>query len=344
MCEGFLLRPLQIEAKVQNRGYSLLLQRRLVDFAADHTYGQVRAKLKEHYGLELGKETIRRITNRHAKAIEESTPLLSEVPGHTGEMQMIVQADGSMVPTVEPSPEREPGSDRRKHKQMAWKEYRLVLAYGKGKVDPVYGGTFGTVDEAGGQMLDAAIRAGMGRNTRIHGLGDGAPWVADQMERVFGSQAAYLVDYYHLCEYLAKASQVMKEVQEDWLKHAKEKSLRKDGVASLKADMRPYLEPGPVPDEEAPVRHCYRYINNREGQFNYYKAKQEGLPVGSGRIESGHRTVIQARLKRAGTWWRKENASGMIAMRINRANQQWESYWHGQFQNSLGVYRYQRAA
>jgi hypothetical protein len=51
------------------------------------------------------------------------------------------------------------------------------------------------------------------------------------------------------------------------------------------------------------------------------------LPVGSGEIEAAHRHIIQARLKRAGAWWRPENADSMLAMRIARANDNWIQCW-----------------
>jgi hypothetical protein len=53
----------------------------------------------------------------------------------------------------------------------------------------------------------------------------------------------------------------------------------------------------------------------------------EGLPIGSGEIESAHRYVAQKRLKLHGAWWRVENAEYMLALRINRLNGDWEAYW-----------------
>ena len=40
----------------------------------------------------------------------------------------------------------------------------------------------------------------------MHGIGDGAPWIAEQVKQQFGSQGEYLIDFYHLCEYLAAAA------------------------------------------------------------------------------------------------------------------------------------------
>ncbi|SCA63425.1 hypothetical protein SCG7086_AR_00070 [Chlamydiales bacterium SCGC AG-110-P3] len=51
------------------------------------------------------------------------------------------------------------------------------------------------------------------------------------------------------------------------------------------------------------------------------------LPIGSGEIESAHRTVIQRRLKISGAWWLPETAKKMLALRCMRANGEWEKYW-----------------
>lgn len=47
----------------------------------------------------------------------------------------------------------------------------------------------------------------------------------------------------------------------------------------------------------------------------------------SGEIESAHRYIVQQRMKRPGAWWRAHNAEHMLALRLNRANRQWDSYW-----------------
>jgi hypothetical protein len=86
------------------------------------------------------------------------------------------------------------------------KEARLCLAHPQGSVSPVYGATLGTPEQAGEQMLHCAIEAGLGSKTHVHCIGDGAPWIADQVDRVFGTQGYYLLDFYHLCDYLAAAS------------------------------------------------------------------------------------------------------------------------------------------
>ena len=55
-------------------------------------------------------------------------------------------------------------------------------------------------------------------------------------------------------------------------------------------------------------------------------ALAQGLPIGSGEIESAHRYIVQQRLKRPGAWWTLDNAEHMLARRLNRANGLWTQY------------------
>lgn len=93
-------------------------------------------------------------------------------------------------------------------------------------------------------------------------------------------------------------------------------------------ELENHLEPENLIEEDAPVRKAYRYMSNRLTNLDYAKAKELGLPIGSGLIESGHRHVLQARLKKAGTAWLPENAEKMAQIRVIRANNKWESFWN----------------
>ena len=68
-------------------------------------------------------------------------------------------------------------------------------------------------------------------------------------------------------------------------------------------------------------------MSNRTTFLDYQGALAAGLPIGSGEIESAHRYVIQSRLKRAGAWWTLDNLENMLALRVRRANREWDAYW-----------------
>lgn len=103
--------------------------------------------------------------------------------------------------------------------------------------------------------------------------------------------------------------------------------LKTEETLAVLAELSKYTEAQKFPDEEAPVRKCKRYMENRMDQFDYKEAIEEELPIGSGEIESAHRYVIQKRLKLAGAAWKFNNADNMLSLRILRANNNWKSYW-----------------
>ena len=312
---------------MKHRGCSQPLQRVVVDFAADVPFAQAREKLHEHYGVSLSASTIRAITEAHARGCAHFRQDESAWPSEDGVSALIAEIDGGMVPIVQIDVQQH---DRRKGKRLLWKEIKLCLTHAHGSATPVYGGTLlGGVDEAGRQVRACAIASGLGTHTRVHGVGDGASWIADQIAVQFGTQGQYLVDFFHVCEYLAPAAKVCApEDPNAWLERQKAR-LKANRSAALLGELLGAIEPPEVPDEEAPVRVCHRYLSNRRHQLDYAGARAAGLPIGSGEIESAHRYVVQQRLKRPGAWWTPENAEAMLALRLVRANHQWADYWKG---------------
>ena len=303
------------------------LQRAVTDFAADVSFAQTMDKLVEHYGVLLGESTIRRITQGHARRMFEAFTPQASWPEEAGCEVVIAEMDGGMVPIVA-SDEAQP--DRRKGKHLHWKEAKLCLAHAQGDCTPVYGGTLqGGVESAGQALFDCATRAGSGRESHLHAVGDGAEWIALQVEERFGAQGGYLIDFYHVCDYLAAAGKALHTTEEaavNWIQEQKTR-LKTVGSEQLLQTLKPHREPGTIPDEESPIRCCYRYLSQRLNQLDYPQALAQELPIGSGEIESAHRYVVQQRLKRPGAWWRIENAEHMLALRLNRANKQWSAYW-----------------
>ena len=329
--EGHLVRPFSHGHGVTCRGYSLPLQRRITDFGADEPFGKVSGKLQEHYGITVPASSARVITEHHAQGIHEHEQegLQHTIPEHAGSACIIAETEGTMIPILTPI-DRETAAalpDKRKARKGGWKEARLTLTHAQGSVSPVFGGTIGRPDDVGDQLLSCALRSGMGQATYVHNVDDGAPWIAHQVDRVFGAQGEFLVDFYHLCEYLSAASTACAPNEAARFFALQKQQMKTNQTTTVLNALQPHIEPDAIPDERAPVRCCSRYITNREGQFNYQGALDKDLPIGSGEIESAHRYLIQDRLKIAGAWWDEDNARNMISLRILRANGDWEEYW-----------------
>ena len=301
------------------------MQRILTDFGADESFVGATKKAREHYGLEVPASGVRQQTLVHAKAIGG---IALQLPKETVKT-IITEMDGCMLPMVQPSSEA--GVDRRKGKQLFWREARLCCARSKDGVDGVYGATFGSVNIAGLLWRQTACLAGLGPQTQVHGLGDGAPWIVSTFQEQFGrgpaAQATYTIDFHHVSDYLAAAAlAVAPERNKDWL-HEQQGYLLQNEVRRVLSTLESHLEN--AQQKEAPVRRAHRYITERKEYMDYAAAKAAELPIGSGEVESGHRHVLQKRLKIAGAWWREPNAEAMLQLRTARANKLWDKYWLG---------------
>lgn len=327
---GRVLRPFSTTAEVYCRGYSLPLQRAISDFGADVPFGRIPEKLREHHGISVPISSAQAITQNHAACVHQTQLLHTEIPTKVGVEQLIVEMDGTLIPIVEaPDAVDQNGIpiDRRTTRSTRFKEARLALARSSEEFQPKFGATFGTPDDAGDQLLDCAIAAGMGANTHVHAVGDGAEWIANQVRALFGDRATYLLDFYHLSEYLAAASVVCAPTHADvWLEQ-QQQHLKRNGWQQVLTALRSNLEPVTTADEHAPVRAAYRYIENRPNQLDYQGAITADLPIGSGEIESAHRYVILERLDIAGAWWTQEKAEELLSLRVLRENHQWDDYW-----------------
>ena len=207
---GDRFRPFSESIGVSPRSYSRCLQRVICDFGSDHAFGTVNKKLQEHYGITMPSSSARSITEHHAQEITNLGAALG-LPVSSPADFVIGETDGSMIPIVETYvPEQaEPSDklpDRRKHKRLFWKEARLSMAHAKGSVTPIFAGTMDSVQVAGLQLLSCVTTAGATEKTKVHCVGDGARWIANQVEEKFGSNGTYLIDFYHLCEYLSAAA------------------------------------------------------------------------------------------------------------------------------------------
>ena len=307
------------------RGYSRPLQRVITDFGADLPFARVSDKLKEHYGISVPPSAAASLTYRHARGLD-SADILPNAPT-TVPMLLIAQADGSMIPVVQmATTDTSEHRDKRKRRVLSWKEARLTLVRHPAEIEPTFAVTLGDAQATGENLKRLAIAAGLGRHTRVHGLGDGAPWIAEQMDRQFGAQGRYLIDFYHLCDYLAAAAPVCAPPQpECWLSAQKDR-FKSGALTTVMADLESHRE-ADTAQGDTPVRDAYRYIANRPDQFDYPQAIAANLPIGSGEVESAHRSVIQKRLKLPGAWWLPDNAQAMLNLRCLRANHRWKDYW-----------------
>ncbi len=307
------------------RGRSKRLERVLTDFGCEHSFKHAAARVQEHYGFEINTSAVREATLENAQRAQQIQEKEYDEPFRAlpkvGAEYVVAEADGSMVCTV--------GSGTRKGKRpREWKEIRLAAAQARGSTETFYAATFGEVKQLGRRWGHCARRAGRGLNSQVHAVGDGAEWIRLQTREIFGSSGAFLCDFYHVSEYLAQAAPTCRVKAPDQWRRTQQKRLTRGALNKVIDALSEHLEAPDTPEELAPVTNAHRYVTNRTDCLDFPRALRLDLPIGSGMIESGHRHVLQARLKKAGAAWLLRNADSIANLRVLRANSQWLTLWN----------------
>jgi hypothetical protein len=324
------VRPLCERLGVDPGGYSRGLEQAVVDFGAEDSFALAAKRLGRHHPVRLSAGTVRKITLRHAAEMarmQKPEGCLSQLPA-MGVKDLVVEADGTMLPVVEFTSPAPSSGDKRKARKTSWREMRLCAAKDPQKADARYACDMDGVHELGQRWSHCAGKAGWGMKSRLHAVSDGATWIGLQVKACLGENAAHLLDLYHVMEYLAAAQKACgpwNDPRKRWLKVQKQRLL-KNQSAKVIDELSSHLEP--PGREDTPVRDAWRYLCNHRDQLDYKTARERDLPVGSGLIESAHRHVLQKRLKLSGAWWTASNLDHMAQLRTCRANNDWDDYWN----------------
>lgn len=260
--------------------------------------------------------------SEHAARAASQTPEtpVATLPAH-GSETILTEADGTMIPTWS---YRSDVPDRRKAKRREFKEMRLFVSREKGRLTSSYAGGFVDMEQAGACWSHCVKLAGWSSKSFIHGVFDGADWIRRRFEEQFGEHGEWLVDFFHLGEYLAEACKSAC-LGEQWLSSAMSRTKRSE-LSETIATLRENLEGQDIPDEEAPVRSALRYIENRAEHLDYASAIERDLPIGSGLTEGAHRHVLHPKLKVPGAWL-SSKAHDIAQLIFVRENQGWDDFW-----------------
>jgi hypothetical protein len=307
---------------VTHRGYSLPLQRAMADFGAERSFAHAVAALKEHYRIVIPESAVRDRTLEHAgKSVNVSVPKLTP----DNPTQCVTSMDGTMIPIM--GLRDDPAQpDGRKRRFVGWKEAKHCMAYTEGSSVSRHMVSFSDPEKAGRTWRTVAEQTGITARTYIHGIGDGAPWIADQFRTHFGGYGKYTLDLFHVCERLAKVVELHPKLPKNWL-HCRKEELLANKWKAVFNRLAKLEEPVGTADKDAPARTTLAYLKPRIEHLDYKTAEARGLPVGSGCMEGSHRSVLQERLKIAGAWWSEDSANAMAHLRVLRANEGWASYW-----------------
>ena len=159
-------------------------------------------------------------------------------------------------------------------------------------------------------------------------LSDGAHDLVDALTTEVGGrvdrEVAQAVDFWHLIEKLGAAARLL---EGDHARHLARWRLRllnvehaaRDILHELRVSGREHVQVG----ETAPVHDAITYLANHHDKMNYAALRAAGLPIGSGNTEATCKTLVDVRMKRAGSRWNIKTARHVVQLRALATSDRW---------------------
>lgn len=332
------VRPVKTLLRLHHGQRSIAVQRALVDFGAEESFGQASTRFLEHYGWEIGRTSVLRlvegiaqdgqryVAQRLQMMRSEFDAPLAQRPGCE---RMIVELDGCEIRTgkLVPLPGRARTKVRRRkrrRRQEDWRDVRVGLVRRPEEIERTAVAWLGPYQQVTDQLFSAAVGRGLSSRTQAIGVGDGGNGLREALAEQFAG-LRYILDRPHIKSHLyetAEALGLQQEARETWVRERLDLMDGGDAQAALR-HMRAELRRKPNERLRQLVSHVTRFRD----AVHYARYRAEGLPSGSGEVESAHRSIPQKRLKLPGACWRQETLNPMLALRVLRANGWWNDFW-----------------
>jgi hypothetical protein len=154
-------------------------------------------------------------------------------------------------------------------------------------------------------------------------LCDGAIWIKDFFQ-TFYPKATQILDIYHVKEHIADfATLAIDENQrKQWLENQYQKLIESHSDIIIETVQKCQ---NLTKNAKKLQQNLINYLKNNQFRINYKTYRENGWLIGSGPIESAHRTVIQQRMKLSGQLWTMKKAQNMLNLRTCWLSDQWNT-------------------
>src|SRR4051812_38462186 len=297
---------------------SALLQELMVYAGQLQCYGHCQQVIEKFLSVQVSSTQVYRLTDLYGKELGNTVDFTTRTqPPLQAKEKLYVEADASMVLT----------------RQQGWKEIKVGRVFkstdclhAQGKQGMIthsqYLAQMGS-HKSFSEKMEPLIEDYTTNQQQMIFISDGAPWLRNWIEDAF-PQATSILDFYHLLEHLYQFSEAFfgdAEQGSQWVEQQQELLL--ESHAALVIDNVNGLT---APKRKQTIKTkllAYLNANLRRMDYKHYQSIGCGI-IGSGAIESAHRTVVQKRMKLSGQRWSTTGAQHMLHLRVIYMNQQWD--------------------
>jgi hypothetical protein len=344
--EGICSKPLIDQMKITHNGRSQAVNRALSDFGIEDSFARAATRFKEHYHYDIGPSAVARSTKETAEqSMEYLEKRLSNIDSEDWQKKipvekMLVELDGCEIRTAqlkvkEDSKERTLVYDNpKKEKIINWRDVRLGFARPIDSSEKIFVGKMDSYPVVISQLHNAAELIGMTRTTDVVGVADGGNGLSEELKRQFPNMQ-FVLDKSHLKDHFyetAEAMGICKNERPKWV-NPRIKAISNGEVKITMQELQEEYDQNP----NQRLKRLLGYIERFNDALNYNEFKEKGYPIGSGEIESAHKSIPQKRLKIPGASWHQDSIDPMLALRILRADDWWKDFWNLQTKELLAA-------
>ena len=306
--------------------------------ADESSYEKAEAHLRETGGIEFSARQIQRLVQSIGQDAQtwQQREALKPLPEAQAVPKLYISADGTGVPM-----RREELTGRQGKQPDGSAKTRMVYlgcVFTQHKQDekgaPIrdhnstsYVSSFESIDQFGPMLRQEAIRRGLPLAMFVVLLIDGAAGLA-KMGRSCFPTALQIVDFYHALEHAGRILIALlgsKEHPDYKMRLSRwAKLLLKDGVEKLISQARAECAGKSCATQ---VEEQLHYFVTNVSRMQYGTFRKQGLFIGSGVVEAGCKTVVGARCKQSGMFWRKRGAQSVLAFRCIHASRRSDTFW-----------------
>lgn len=284
------------------------------------------------WGIMLNSKTIRLVSKAFAakaRAGQESTDTISgDLSGSiesAGISRILVSTDGGRIRIrrKKTGPKGKTGRDRY---HADWREPKLIIIIVLGKdgrqdttFPPIIDATMSGPDAAFSLLASYLNRLCL-KSTKLSFVSDGAKWIWLRAQKLFKnlnviiSDVTFILDYYHAVQHLNE----MVSFKRGWETSEKKRwvqKMKKWLIEGRSEEVIASMKQMTKGTHSKDLRRELKYFLSHTDRLGYKDAREAGLSIGSGAVESAIRRVINLRLKGPGTIWNEEGAQEMLMLR-----------------------------
>ncbi len=220
------------------------------------------------------------------------------------------------------------------HLEDGWREVKCVTCYWEDEAGNRHGrytARLETAEEFRAFVWSLACQCGLETATEVILLGDGAAWIWERIAPILGEGTICITDWYHVTEHVWDCGRALwgegSAACEQWVERYKSllwKGKSAEALAALEREKGRHRG-----GKREAVEGLITYLKNQGERLAYARFREQGLDVGSGRVEAMCKQV-GVRMKRAGMCWSDAGAQAALSLRSVWLNGQWDAFWSEQ--------------